>query len=58
MLQEAILKGEESYFKKVSEDRRFSLYEWEGTKAILDDKRAGVKLDKAIDQHTHTVYAF
>lgn len=58
MLQEAILKGEEAYLKKVSEDRRFSLYEWEGTKAILDDKREGVKLDKAIDHHARTVHAF
>lgn len=58
MLQETILKGEEAYLKKVSEDRRFSLHEWEGIKAIVDDKRAGMKLDRAIDQHGHAVHAF
>lgn len=58
MLQEAILKGEEAYLKKVSEDRRFSLDEWEGIKAIVDDKRAGVKLDQAIEQHARMVHAF
>ena len=58
MLQEAILKGEEAYLKRVSEDRRFSLHEWEGIKAIVDDKRAGMKLDKAIEQHARTVHAF
>ncbi|MCR1932636.1 hypothetical protein [Enterococcus gallinarum] len=58
MVQESILKGEEAYLKKASEDRRFSLDEWEGIKAIVEDKRAGVKLDKAIDQHARTVHAF
>ena len=58
MLQEAILKGEETYLKKVSEDRRFSLHEWEGVKAIVEDKRAGVKLDQAIEHHARAVHAF
>lgn len=58
MIQEAILKGEAVYLKRITSRIDVSLEEIAEARESLNNKVKGMKLDKEIERHARTVYAF
>lgn len=58
MLQEQILKGEIGYLRSLTSRADVGLDEVADAREKLNNKVKGMKLDKAIEEHVHSVLAY
>lgn len=58
MLQEQILKGEIGYLRSLTSRADVELDEVAVAREQLNNKVKGMKLDKAIEEHVHSVHAY
>ena len=58
MLQEQILKGEIGYLRSLTSRADVGLDEVTAAKEKLNNKVKGMKLDKAIEEHVHSVHTY